>query len=118
MLQNVYLYELFLSQYRKWAIIFWKMRPNFRYFTYLEYLHNVYFSSNFDILPLYVIFFELIMTRTSGSVPVDFPPSIIVFDLNLIAVKLVYEDVLLHLLWSYHAVSGVSLYLSYIHMLN
>ena len=59
-LQTAHLYDVFFSM---------EKGPKFWNFAYLEYILNFNVSSNFDV----VIFFELIMTRDSGSIAVDFP---------------------------------------------
>lgn len=57
-----------------------------------------------------LVFFELIVTRAPGSFTADFP----YFETNLIAVKLVQEEALVNLLWSYHVVPGVAFYIFWI----
>lgn len=52
-------------------------------------------------------FFELIVTTASCSIPADFLLLVIVLKFNLIAVKLVEEEALFDLLWSYHAMPGI-----------
>ena len=82
----------------------------FRNLSYLEGMHDLCFLSNFDV----VFFFDLRLTRASGSIHLDSVLSVMVFKLNLIAIKLhggkgaICCDLIMSC--SHHAAPGIALY--------
>jgi hypothetical protein len=67
--------------------------------TNLLYLQSSYFFPS-----------ELIVTRASDSILTDFSLSVMVFELNLIAMKLMKEEALVYLLCPYHTAPDIALY--------
>ena len=77
------------------SISVWSKEPQILEGFFKLYVCTVYFLSNFDAF----FFFELVASMVSGSIPTDFL-SVMAFKLNLIAVRLVQEEVLVELLRS------------------